>query len=131
MVEGVSGLLAISPDWNRPNYEPSKRRLTWPNGAVATLFSAEEADRLRGPNHDLGGCDELASWSNAREVWDMLQLTLRLGKRPRCCVSTTPKRSALLRELISREGHGVVISRGTTFEKCGFGSGGFAAGRSR
>lgn len=101
MFEGVSGLLAITPDWNRPDYEPSKRRLTWPNGAVATMFSAEEPDRIRGPNHDLAWCDELARWSNQREVWDMLQLMLRLRKRPRCCISTTPKRSPLLWDLIS------------------------------
>jgi phage terminase large subunit-like protein len=61
MVEGQSGLLAVSPDWFRPIYEPSKRRLTWPNGAVATLFSADEPDLLRGPQHDLAWCDELAA----------------------------------------------------------------------
>lgn len=116
MFEGVSGLLAILPDWNRPDDEPSKRRLTCPNGAVATMFSAEEPDRIRGPNHDLAWCDELARWSNQREVWDMLQLTLRLRKRPRCCISTTPKRSPLLWDLISLEGKGVVVTRGSTFE---------------
>jgi phage terminase large subunit-like protein len=91
MVEGCSGLLAISPNWNRPTYEPSKRRITWPNGAIATMFSSEEPARLGGPNHDAGWADELASWSNAQATWDMLQMTLRLGKRPRVCVSTTPK----------------------------------------
>ena len=54
MVEGESGILAISPPWERPRYEPSKRRLTWPNGAIATLFSADEPERLRGPQHDVG-----------------------------------------------------------------------------
>ena len=54
MVEGESGILAISPPWERPRYEPSKRRLTWPNGAIATLFSADEPERLRGPQHDAG-----------------------------------------------------------------------------
>ena len=82
-IEGPSGLLAISSEWNRPNYEPSKRRLTWPGGATATMFSAEEPDRLRGPNHDLAWCDELASWANAQSTWDTLQMTLRLGVRPR------------------------------------------------
>jgi phage terminase large subunit-like protein len=62
MVEGESGILAISPPWERPRYEPSKRRLTWPNGAIATLFSADEPERLRGPQHDAAWCDELASW---------------------------------------------------------------------
>lgn len=115
LVEGVSGLLSISPDWNRPNYEPSKRRLTWPNGATATMFSSEEPDRLRGPNHDLAWMDELASWQNQQATWDNLQLTLRLGARPRCCISTTPRPSKLLKDLVSRKGHDVVISGGSTF----------------
>jgi phage terminase large subunit-like protein len=62
MVEGESGLLAIAPDDDRPVFEPSKRLLTWPNGAIATLFSADEPDRLRGPQFDAAWCDELAAW---------------------------------------------------------------------
>src|SRR5260370_32211937 len=81
MVEGESGILAISPPWERPRYEPSKRRLTWPNGAVATLFSADEPERLRGPQHDAAWCDELASWRHP-EAWDMLMFGLRLA--PAC-----------------------------------------------
>jgi len=64
LVEGESGILAVAPPWCRPIYEPSKRRLTWPNGVIATTFSAEEPDRLRGPQHDAAVCDELASWSH-------------------------------------------------------------------
>jgi hypothetical protein len=116
MIEGYSGLLAISPNWNRPSYEPSKRRLTWPNGAVASAFSTEEPDRLRGPNHDLAWCDELSSWSNMQATWDMLQMTLRVGVRPKVCVSTTPRPSKLLKDLVSRKDGTVVISRGSTFE---------------
>jgi phage terminase large subunit-like protein len=52
MIEGESGILACSPPWSRPKYEPSKRRLTWPNGAIATTYSADEPDLLRGPQHD-------------------------------------------------------------------------------
>jgi phage terminase large subunit-like protein len=115
-VEGPSGILAISPNWNRPIYEPSKRRISWPNGAQATLFSSEEPDRLRGPNHDCAWCDELGSWSNQIDTWNMLQLTLRLGRLPRVCVSTTPKPGKLLKDLISRDGKDVVITRGSTFE---------------
>ena len=63
LVEGESGILAVAPPWCRPVYEPSKRRLTWPNGAIATTFSAEEPERLRGPQHDAAVCDELGSWS--------------------------------------------------------------------
>jgi phage terminase large subunit-like protein len=62
MVEGESGLLAIAPDAMRPVFEPSKRQLTWPNGAIATLYSADEPDRLRGPQFDAAWCDELAAW---------------------------------------------------------------------
>src|SRR5271170_7002978 len=73
MVEGDSGILAISPPWFRPHYEPSKRRLTWANGAIATLYSAEEPDALRGPQHDSAWCDELAKWKHLNDAWDNLQ----------------------------------------------------------
>ena len=116
MVSGESGLLAICPSWNRPEFEPSKRRLTWPNGAIATLYSAEEPDRLRGPAHDLAWCDELAAWANVQEFFDMLQMGLRLGDRPRAIISTTPRPIKIVRDLIAREGRDVVISRGTTYE---------------
>lgn len=116
MVEGESGLLAIAPNSNRPIYEPSKRRLTWPNGAMATMFSAEEADRLRGPQHDGLWADELAAWKGAQSVWDMAMFGLRLGKHPRAIVTTTPKPVQLLKALLKREGQDVVISRGSTFD---------------
>jgi phage terminase large subunit-like protein len=90
VVEGESGLLAISSPWCRPIYEPSKRRLTWPNNAVATLYSAEEADRLRGPQHDLAWADELAAWADP-SAWDQLMFGLRLGRHPRCVATTTPR----------------------------------------
>ena len=89
-VEGESGLLRVSPPWFRPTYESSKRRVTWPNGAIATLYSAEEPDRLNGPQSDCAWCDELGIWRYARETWDMLQLGLRLGES-RQIVTTTPK----------------------------------------
>jgi phage terminase large subunit-like protein len=113
MVEGESGILAISPPWERPRYEPSKRRLTWPNGAIATLFSAEEPERLRGPQHDTAWCDELASWRYP-EAWDMLMFGLRLGSDPRVVVTTTPRPTRLLRELIADPT--VLVTRGSTFE---------------
>lgn len=113
MVEGESGILAISPRWDRPQYEPSKRRLTWPNGAIATFYSAEEPERLRGPQHDAAWCDELASWRYP-EAWDMLMFGLRLGDDPRVVVTTTPRPTKLLRALI--EDPAVSITRGTTYE---------------
>jgi predicted phage terminase large subunit-like protein len=115
LVEGESGILAVAPPWCQPIYEPSKRRLTWPNGVIATTFSAEEPDRLRGPQHDAAVCDELASWSHP-ETWDMLQFGLRLGRRPRCLIATTPRPTKLLRELLAREGHDVVVTRGSSYD---------------
>ena len=100
MVEGDSGLLSIGPEAERPEYEPSLHRLTWPNGAVATLFSADEPDRLRGPQHDLAWCDELAAWRYPA-AWDMLMFGLRLGRDPRVVVTTTPRPIRLLRELLA------------------------------
>lgn len=113
MVEGESGILAISPPWNRPLYEPSKRRLTWPNGAQATLYSADEPDRLRGPQQDLAWADELAAWRYP-ETWDMLMFGLRLGRRPRVAVTTTPKPTRLIRDLIASPT--TAITRGSTFD---------------
>src|SRR5262245_43879151 len=115
LVEGQSGILAVAPPWFRPVYEPSKRRLTWSNGAIATTFSAEEPERLRGPQHDAAVCDELGSWSRP-ETWDMLQFGLRLGRHPRCLVATTPRPTKLIRELLAREGRDVVVTRGSTYE---------------
>lgn len=113
LVEGVAGILATSPPWNRPRYEPSKRRLTWPNGAIATTFSADESERLRGPQHDTAWCDELAAWRYAQDTWDMLQFGMRLGK-PRVCVTTTPRPTKLIRELSVTPSS--VVTRGSTFE---------------
>src|ERR1700758_4455747 len=115
LVEGESGILAVAPPWCRPIYEPSKRRLTWPNGAIATTFSAEEPERLRGPQHDAAVCDELGAWSRP-ETWDMLQFGLRLGRNPRCLVATTPRPTKLIRELLAREGRDVVVTRGSPYE---------------
>jgi phage terminase large subunit-like protein len=89
--------------------------LTWQNGAIATTFSAEEPDRLRGPQHDAAVCDELAAWSHP-ETWDMLQFGLRLGSHPRCLVATTPRPTKLIRELLARKGRDVVVTRGSTYE---------------
>jgi predicted phage terminase large subunit-like protein len=115
MVEGESGILSISPDHDRPSYEPSKRRLTWANGAIATVFSADEPDRLRGPQYDGAWCDEIAAWKYI-DAWDMLQFGLRLGKDPRCVVTTTPRPIKIIRDLLGREGDNVAVTRGSTYE---------------
>jgi predicted phage terminase large subunit-like protein len=116
MVEGPAGLLATASSWCRPQYEPSKRRLTWPNGSVASTFSSEEADRLRGPQFDLAWADEVGAWANPADTWDMLMFGLRLGAHPKWLATTTPKPIKLLKELLAREGIDVVVTRGSTFE---------------
>ena len=115
LVEGPSGILACSPRWCRPIYEPSNRRVTWPWGAIATLYSADEPERLRGPQHDLAAVDELGSWRHPA-AWDNLMFGLRLGQRPLCAVATTPRPTKLIRELVSREGADVLVTRGTSYE---------------
>jgi phage terminase large subunit-like protein len=100
MVEGESGIRAISPPEWRPKYEPSKRRLVWPNGAIATLYAADKPDQLRGPQHDFGWGDELGSWRYQQEAWANLVMGLRLGSRPRLVVTTTPRPTKLMRDLV-------------------------------
>lgn len=115
MVEGESGLLSISPPWNRPRYERSKRRLTWPNGAIATLYSADNPDQLRGPQHDFAWCDELAAWRYVEESWDNLVMGLRLlTGLCRVVVTTTPRPIAFLRQLLEQEG--TLVTYGSTFD---------------
>ena len=116
MVLGESGIVSISPRSSRPLYEPSKRRLVWENGVEATLFSSEEPDRLRGPQFHAASLDELCSWKNLEETYNMLQFGLRLGKKPLQVITTTPKPSKLLRELLKRDGLDVVVRRGKTFD---------------
>ena len=117
-VEGISGILATSPPDNRPNYEPSARRIVWPNGATAHLFSAEEPERLRGPNLDGAWFDEIAACQNAAAVWDMLQFALRipgpLGDAPRVIVSTTPKPIPILRAILKAPD--TMTTRATTLD---------------
>jgi len=101
MVMGDSGILACSPPDRRPHWEASRRRLVWPNGAVAQAFSAQEPENLRGPQFDAAWIDELAKWKRAGETWDMLQFALRLGKDPRQVVTTTPRNVAVLKALLA------------------------------
>ena len=116
MVEGDSGILACHPEHERPLYEPSKRRLTWRNGAVATLFNATEPDQLRGPQFDFAWSDELAKWKYARETWDMLQFGLRLGSHPRQIVTTTPRPIELVKAIMAGKEGEVHPTRGRTYD---------------
>lgn len=114
LVEGVSGVLACHPKDMRPIYEPSKRRLTWPNGAVATLYNGTEPDQLRGPQHDLAWIDELAKYKYAQECYDMLQFGLRVGEDPRQLVTTTPRPTPVLMDLVKDET--TRITKGSTMD---------------
>jgi phage terminase large subunit-like protein len=111
MIEGKSGLLGVHMDDERPVYESSKRLLTWPNGSIAQVFSADEPESLRGPQFDAAWCDELAKWKQAADVWNMLAFALRLGHSPRVAVTTTPRPTAMLKRLLADPSTAVTRSR--------------------
>ena len=100
MVMGDSGILACSPPDRRPVWEAGRRRLVWPNGATATVYSAHEPEGLRGPQFDAAWVDELAKWKKAEETWDMLQFALRLGENPQQVVTTTPRNVGVLKAIL-------------------------------
>jgi phage terminase large subunit-like protein len=112
MIDGVSGLLAIHPRGERPSFEPTRRRLVWPNGAIAQGFSAEDPEALRGPQFAAAWADELGKWRHAEDTFAMLQLGLRLGTQPRALVTTTPRPIPLLKRLL--EDPATAVSRAAT-----------------
>lgn len=114
MIDGESGFLACAPTDQRPHYEASRRRLCWPNGAQALLYSAEEPDQLRGPQHHIAWADELAKWRYGEDCWSNLLLGLRLGASPRLMATTTPRPIKLLRQIIAEPS--TVLTRGSTYE---------------
>ena len=127
IVEGESGIINISPPSEKPHYEPSKRRLTWPNGNTATLFTADEPDSLRGPQFTHAWGDEVAAWRQTPDAagmtsWDNLRVGTRLGSRPKILATTTPKRVpliySLLKEAEEKPGQ-VAITRGSTMDNAG------------
>ncbi|MDQ2092524.1 terminase family protein [Rhodobacteraceae bacterium 10Alg 79] len=101
MIFGESGILACSPPDRRPEWQAGRKRLIWPNGAVAQVFSAHDPEGLRGPQFDGAWVDELAKWKRAQDTWDMLQFGLRLGESPRVCVTTTPRNVGVLKALLA------------------------------
>lgn len=112
MIFGESGILACSPPDRKPEWQATRRRLEWPNGAVAQTFSAGDPESLRGPQFDAAWCDELGKWPKGRAAWDMLRFALRLGTRPRTLVTTTPRDNRLLAELL--EAPDSVVTRAPT-----------------
>jgi phage terminase large subunit-like protein len=126
IVEGESGIINVTPPSERPLYEPSKRRLTWPNGNTATCFTADEPDSLRGPQFTHAWGDEIAAWRQTPDAagmtaFDNLRVGTRLGANPKIMVTTTPKRVPLLYQLIAEaEKTGkVVITKGSTLDNSG------------
>nr|QSE37339.1 MAG: terminase large subunit [Caudoviricetes sp.] len=123
MINGESGFLARcwkgdkdnkGKPLGQPVWSPTKRLLTWENGAYVQFFSAEEPERLRGPQFEAAWCDELAAWNRDRDTWDMLQFCLRLGKHPQVCVTTTPKPTKLVRDILKNPK--TTVTYGSTFD---------------
>lgn len=112
MIEGASGLRS-SPK-ARPTYEASRRRLIWPNGAVAYCFSAEDPESLRGPQFDAAWADELCFWTYADETMATLEHGLRLGQNPQLMVTTTPRPTGALKRLLAAPD--TVSTRSTTWD---------------
>ena len=120
MVEGPSGVIAVARNRQKMlKWEPSQRRLTWPNGSTATLFSGEDGEGLRGPEHDFAWCDELAKWADDENAWDNLQFGLRRGPRPRAMVTTTPRPTVLMKRL--RDDPATLITGGTSADNVSLG----------
>lgn len=119
MIHGDSGVLACSPPDFQPLWEPSKLRLTWPNGTVAILRTADVPDRVRGPNLDWAWCDEFAAWRYVQAAWDMLMMCLRKGNDPMVCVTTTPRAIPLIKQFIDESKdpkNGVKLTRGSSWD---------------
>lgn len=115
MVEvGESAILNISPPWFRPDYEPSKRRVTFPNGVLAIIYSGDEPDQLRGPQHSKAWVDELSKFKYPQETWNNLMFGLRMGESPQAVVTTTPRPIAIIKALIKDPR--TAVTRGHTLE---------------
>ena len=123
MVEGDSGLLNVCWGGDEtyrgkhigfPVWSPTNNSLTWENGSKAVFFSAEDPERLRGPQAYSAWCDELCAWRNAQDTWDMMMFGLRLGKHPKVFVTTTPKTTKLIRTILDDEK--TTISTGSTYD---------------
>ena len=114
MIEGEAGILTCSrPDF-RPIYEPTRRKLTWPNGAIALTYSAAAPDQLRGPSFDGAWADELAAWQFAQEAWDNLLFGMRLGPNPQVIATTTPRPIPLVKALLKDPT--VAVTGGSSYE---------------
>jgi phage terminase large subunit-like protein len=117
MVQGIgagSAIMEVCRREEAPVYEKSKRRLVWPNGAISLLFSAEEPDRLRGPQHMKLWCDEIAGWQYPDTCWEQAEFGLRLGAKPQTVITTTPKPTKLIKMLANSKS--TYLTQGTTYD---------------
>jgi phage terminase large subunit-like protein len=133
LVEGDSGLLQVGRPKERAHYEPSKRRVTWPNGSQATLFTAEEPEVLRGPQGHWALCDEIATWRQTPDAagltaWDHVRIAARLPwshgadrQRSQILALTTPKRTPIMKKLLAlvEENPAVILRTDTTAANAG------------
>lgn len=117
IIEGEGGVLRTAPPWDKPIYQPAKKRVTWPNGAQYRLFSAEEPDSLRGPQCYKAYCDEFAAWKYPRDAWENLQYGLRLGDNPQTIITTTPRPIKILKEIIKEVD--TFLTTGSSYENKG------------
>lgn len=109
MIEGESGLLKLS---RGASFEPSKRRIKWQSGAIATVLSADEPDSLRGHQFDALWLDEFCKYPDPQGALDMALMCLRLGNDPRMAITTTPRAIESLKALMSAPD--VTVTRSTT-----------------
>ncbi|CAB4142984.1 Terminase-like family [uncultured Caudovirales phage] len=118
MVEGESGIIACAGKRHRPLYQPSKRRVVWPNGCTATIFTDSDPEALRGPQHEKAWVDELSKYHYAKETWSNLMFGMRIGKEPQVVVTCTPKPTPIIHQLVkqAKKDKTLVITRGSTYE---------------
>lgn len=124
MVEGESGVLAVFPQERPARYIANRRRIEFPSGSIGTIYSADEPERLRGPQHHKLWMDEIAAWRYMEAAFDMAMLGLRLGRDPQAVITSTPKPLKLLKQLVKRSRLSpgedplgrVVMTEGSTYE---------------
>lgn len=114
MIEGESGILSISPPWDKPQYIAGRRRVEWNNGAFALIYSGAEPEAIRGKQHEKAWIDELFTFKYPQLAWDNLSLGMRLGRRPQVVITTTPKPIKVLKDIMKDTF--TLITRGNTYE---------------
>ncbi len=118
MVEGKAGILRCCAPSFRPEWKSSKKQLIFKNGIIAYTYSAEKPDRLRGPEHDIAWCDELAAWQRLNDTWDNLLFCMRDGEAPERLITTTPKPKKVLLNLVKQaeKNRKTIVTRGDMYE---------------